>query len=70
MHHLPLPPPPPPHRLDPDVLWLHYEDLHEDLPAAVRLVAEHIGVGAGDAELQAIAVEQGSIEFMRAHPTK
>lgn len=30
------------------MLWLHYEDLHEDLPAAVRLIAEFLGTGADD----------------------
>lgn len=35
-------------RADPSVLWLHYEDLHEDLPAAVRLIAEFLGTGADD----------------------
>jgi hypothetical protein len=28
------------------VLWLHYEDLHQDLPAAVKLIAEFLGLGA------------------------
>ncbi|KAI7840353.1 hypothetical protein COHA_005899 [Chlorella ohadii] len=75
-----------PHRADPSVLWLHYEDLHEDLPAVVRLIAQHLGIGADDAgklfvlpdtcirlfgtELQALAVQQGSIEFMRRFPEK
>lgn len=36
-------------RADPSVLWLHYEDLHEDLPAAVRLIAEFLGIGVDDA---------------------
>jgi hypothetical protein len=36
-------------RADPNVLWLHYEDLQEDLPAAVRLIAQFIGIGADDA---------------------
>lgn len=31
------------------MLWLHYEDLQEDLPAAVKLIAEFTGIGAGDA---------------------
>lgn len=59
-----------PRRADPDVLWLHYEDLHEDRAAGVKLIADFLGVGAGDAELQAIAVEQSSIDFMKAHLTK
>jgi hypothetical protein len=31
----------------------------------VALIAEFLGVGAGDAELQRLAVEQSSIEAMR-----
>ncbi|PRW56116.1 sulfotransferase isoform A [Chlorella sorokiniana] len=58
------------HRADPSVLWLHYEDLHEDLPAAVRLLAGFLGIGACDAELQALAVQQGSIDFMKQFPEK
>ncbi|PSC71632.1 sulfotransferase [Micractinium conductrix] len=59
-----------PRRGNDDVLWLHYEDLHADRHAAVRLIADFLGIGVDDAELQAIAVEQSSIEFMKAHPTK
>lgn len=46
----PLPPTSAPHacRGDPDVLWLHYEDLQEDLPAAVRLIAEFLDIGKDD----------------------
>ncbi|CAD7704407.1 unnamed protein product, partial [Ostreobium quekettii] len=47
-----------PHRLDPNVLWLHYEDLKQDLPACVKLVAEFIGKGAEDEDLQKLVVEQ------------
>lgn len=52
------------------MLFLTYEDLHEDLPAAVRLIACFTGLAAGDAEAQALAVRQSSIDFMRQHPTK
>jgi hypothetical protein len=46
---LPLSPPPPHrNRSDPSLLWLHYEDLQEDLPAAVKLIAEFTGMGADD----------------------
>lgn len=54
---------------DPRVLWVHYEDLHEDLAAGVKLIAEFLGLGAGDAELQALAVHQAGIDFMKQHPT-
>lgn len=60
----------PPASADPDVLWLHYEDLHEDLAAGVALIARFLGLGADDDELQALAVQQASLDFMRAHPTK
>lgn len=58
------------HRRDPGVLWLHYEDLHGDLPAAVALIADFLGVGSGDTKLQCLAVEQSSIEAMRQFPEK
>jgi len=41
-----------PHRNDSDVLWLHFEDLKEDLPACVATIAEFIGCGKSDAALQ------------------
>lgn len=52
------------------MLFLHYEDLHSDLPTAVALIARFLGVGAGDGELQALAARQASIDFMRQFPTK
>lgn len=59
-----------PHRADPDVLWLHYEDLQADLPAAVALIARFLQLGQDDPELQALAVQQAGIEAMKQHPTK
>ena len=59
-----------PHRGDPDVLWVHFEDMKEDLPAVVAQVAEFLEVGAGDADLQAQVVRQASLEFMKAHREK
>ena len=53
------------HRDDPDVLFLFFEDMQADLPAAVRQVAEFIGVGAGDEALQAKVVTQSTLEFMQ-----
>ena len=35
-------------RADPDVLWLHYEDLQADLPAAVALIARFLQLGQDD----------------------
>ena len=49
----PLKPPPlhpPTHcRADPDTLWLHYEDMAADLPGAIKLIAEFLGIGTDDA---------------------
>ncbi len=47
------------------MLWIHYEDLHEDLPACVKLLADFLQIGHDDPELQQLAVEQASIEHMR-----
>ena len=52
------------------MLLLFYEDLHADLAAAVKLIADFTGVAAGDAEAQAIACRQASIEHMRQFPSK
>ncbi|KAL4457844.1 hypothetical protein ABPG75_012709 [Micractinium tetrahymenae] len=57
-----------PWRTDPDVLWLHYEDLHEDRGAAVKLIADFLGLE--DPERQAIAVEQSSIQFHEGAPNQ
>ena len=57
-----------PHRSDPDVLALCYEDLVEDLPAAVRAVAEFVAVDADAARLE-IATRQARKDFMQRHPT-
>ena len=38
-----------PRRGNDDVLWLHYEDLHADRHAAVRLIADFLGIGVDDA---------------------
>lgn len=59
-----------PHRADPDVLWLHYEDLHEDLPACVAMISQFLNLGQDDPELQRIAVEQADINHMKKFPTK
>ena len=56
-----------PHRKDANVLWLHFEDLKEDLPGCVKLVAEFIGVGADDKNLQQLVVKQ--VTLLRAYFT-
>lgn len=47
-----------PQRLDKNVLWLHYEDLIEDLPGCVDLVAEFLGIGVEDAALKKLVTYQ------------
>ena len=58
-----------PHRHDAEVLMLCFEDLKQDLPQAVRLIARFIGCEADDSLLQ-LVVRQASFEFMFAHKTQ
>jgi len=55
-------------RNDPDVLLLCYEDLREDLPGQVRLIADFMGVPLTDELLQKV-LELSSFKFMeeRSH---
>jgi hypothetical protein len=55
-----------PHRHDPNVLFLCYEEMKEDLPRTVRRVAAFIGCEV-DAALLDLVVRQSSLEFMRVH---
>jgi len=55
-----------PHRNDPDVLFLCYEDMKEDLDGTVQRIAAFIECLL-DAELLDIVVHQSSVAFMRAH---
>ena len=55
-----------PHRHDPDVLFLCYEDMKQDLPRTVQHIATFIGCALDD-ELLDLVVRQSSLEFMRAH---
>ena len=50
------------------MLWLFYEDVVEDKEKYVRLIAEFLGI-AGEERVRK-AVEQSSMEFMQAWPTK
>lgn len=59
-----------PHRKDANVLWLFYEDIVADLPAAVNLIADFLNLAVEDAELRGLAAQQASMEHMRQHPTK
>jgi len=53
-----------PHRTDENVLWLHYEDLLEDLPKCVKVIARFIGVELDDSLLQ-LVLERSSISHTR-----
>lgn len=59
-----------PHRNDPNVLWLHFEDLAADLPGCVALIARFLNIGVDDAELQQIAVTQSSLQEMKKNNSK
>ncbi|GMH38807.1 hypothetical protein BSKO_06705 [Bryopsis sp. KO-2023] len=56
-----------PHRNDSNVLWLHYEDMLDDLPQCVEMVSKFIGIGEGDAELLDLVVKQSRFDFMKSH---
>lgn len=47
-----------PHRKDENVLWMHYEDLMDDLPACVDMISQFLGIGVRDEELKAKTVHQ------------
>ena len=47
-----------PYRRDENVLWLHYEDLKQNLGECVRLIAEFLQIGTGDGELQKLVARQ------------
>lgn len=47
-----------PHRLDENVLWLHYEDLIENLRECVRLIAAFLNIGQDDDALQELVTHQ------------
>lgn len=56
-----------PHRLDDNVLWLHYEDLRQDLATCVKMVSDFLDIGVGDEERLKKATHQASFEFMKEH---
>jgi hypothetical protein len=49
----------------PEMLWLHYEDLLEDLPRCLRAIATHMGLNL-DAPAIAAVVDSASMPRMRA----
>lgn len=56
-----------PHVDDPNVLWLYYEDMKEDIVQAVKTVGEFIGCPTDDATYLEKVVNQASIDFMKKH---
>lgn len=54
-----------PRRHDDDVLWLHYEDMRQDLRACIKRVAAFMGVDASDETLVDLACERSSEAYMR-----
>lgn len=53
-----------PHKDDPNMLWLHYEDILEDRTACIRAIAGIMGIELSD-ELLDLVVDRSSIEHMR-----
>ena len=50
-----------PYRKDSNVLWLHYEDLKEDLTGCIKLVAKFLGLGENNPKLLKLVEQQVSI---------
>lgn len=59
-----------PRRHDPNVLWLCYEDVVQDLARGVGRIAEFLRLANDDPALQAIAVEQSRLDHMLKYPSK
>jgi len=53
-----------PHRKDENLLWLHYEDLLEDLPRCLRVIAAFMGVALDDSSIRLIE-KRSKMEAMR-----
>ncbi|MDE2690299.1 MAG: sulfotransferase domain-containing protein [Acidobacteriota bacterium] len=58
-----------PERLDPNTLWLCFEDIVADLPAATARVAAFLGLDPKHPNVE-IATRQASIDFMREHGSR
>eukprot|EP00210_Caulerpa_lentillifera_P008864 g8457.t1 len=59
-----------PHRNDKGVLWLHYEDLKENLKECIRLISDFLGIGISDQKLLDLIEHQASFDFMKKHKEK
>ncbi len=58
-----------PERLDPNTLWLCFEDIVADLPTATVRVAAFLGLDPEHPNIE-IATRQASIDFMREHGSR
>ena len=50
-----------PHRKDENVLWLHYEDLKQDLKTCIKLISDFLGIGVNDEKLLELVERQVGI---------
>ncbi|XP_065179003.1 sulfotransferase 1E1-like [Sycon ciliatum] len=57
-----------PRHADPDVLWVFYEDMKEDLPAQVDRIAAFMGIS--DTATIAQAVHKSTFAFMKEHESQ
>ena len=57
-----------PHRKDKNVLWLHYEDMKEDLTYCVRLIAKFLDIGADNPKLLKLVEQQVTHSFDVSSP--
>mmetsp|Transcript_494 Transcript_494/g.1046 ORF Transcript_494/g.1046 Transcript_494/m.1046 type:complete len:314 (-) Transcript_494:257-1198(-) len=55
------------HRKDPDVLFLFFEDLKEDLESNVSRIADFLKLPNDSPEVRALAVEHSTFDYMSAH---
>jgi len=58
-----------PHRNDADVLFVHFEDLKENLPACVEKIGKFVGIEVSPALRDAV-VKRSSFEYMSANKEK
>eukprot|EP00045_Choanoeca_perplexa_P010333 m.104366 g.104366 ORF g.104366 m.104366 type:complete len:315 (-) comp15239_c0_seq1:1414-2358(-) len=57
------------HRHDPNVLWVFFEDMKQDLASTVKRVDAFLGLDSNESTL-ALATEQSSFAFMKAHESQ
>lgn len=46
--------------MDNNVLWLHFEDLKDELPRVIKKIAKFLDIGTGDIELLELVENQVS----------